>query len=103
MPKWREFEQLGLENELIDYDMFLNLPMLEIVNLDASSIEDFMTKSGKEVALTNKIATADGIPFVKKLLTKAPDRYLWLATRGMIPVEGSFALGLDKVNSFRIS
>lgn len=90
-------------NKLIDYDMFLKLPMLEIVNLDASSIEDFMTKSGKEVALTNKIATADGIPFVKKLLTKAPDRYLWLATRGMIPVEGSFALGLDKVNSFRIS
>ena len=90
-------------NKLIDYDMFLKLPMLEIVNLDASAIEDSMTKSGKEVVLTNKIATADGIPFVKKLLTKAPDRYLWLATRGMIPVEGSFALGLDKVNSFRIS
>ena len=90
-------------NRLIDYDMFLKLPMLEIVNLDVSKIEDSMTINGMEVALTNTIATGDGLPPVKKLLTKAPDRYLWLATRVMTPIEGSFSLGLDKVNSFRIS
>ena len=90
-------------NKLIDYDMFLKLPMLEIVNLDAYDIDGSMSTNGMEVALANAIATADGIPSVKRLLTKAPDRYLWLATRGMIPVEGSFSLGLDKVNSFRIS
>ena len=89
-------------NKLIDYDMFLKLPMMEIVNIDATEVEASLPPNGLEVELTNTLAAGSDTPFIKKRLIKAPDRYMWLATRGMMPIEGTFSLGLDRVNSFRV-
>ena len=89
-------------NKLIDYDMFLKLPMMEIVNIDATEVDECLPPNGLEVELTNTLVAGSDTPFIKKRLIKAPDRYMWLATRGMMPIEGTFSLGLDRVNSFRV-
>jgi len=84
-------------NRLIDYDMFLRLPMLELVNVNASEI-DCGTHECVKLDLINEIETNP----VSKIIGKAPDRYMWLATRAMQPVDGSYAQGLDRVDSFRV-
>lgn len=89
-------------NEVIDYDMFLKLPMLEIINVDAALINKEMTSEGYKVDISNSVLEKVSCANVTKRLLKAPDRYLWLATRLMAPIEGSFAPGLDCVNSYRV-
>lgn len=89
-------------NEVIDYDMFLKLPMLEIINVDAARINKEITAEGYKVDISNSVLEKVSCANVTKRLLKAPDRYLWLATRLMAPIEGSFAPGLDCVNSYRV-
>lgn len=83
-------------DKLIDYDMFLRLPMLEVVNVSASEMQG-IAADGIEIDLLNGVESNP----VKKRVSKAPDRYMWLATRAMRPIKGTFALGLDRVDSFR--
>ena len=88
--------------EVVDIDLYLKLPMLELVNVKPSEIDANLTSFGCDIELANQITLNEGLPSVRKRIHKAPDRYLWLATRWLQPTAGSYAHGLERVNSYRV-